>query len=92
MGCAPIYRPYGLAFRFRQGEKEEVVRFEADIRKWMPDHTWFSEEIAFPKSLERGEVKLDAGIVDDEGKPVAKFAIEEVLDDGWHPLTSMDVL
>jgi hypothetical protein len=33
------------------------------------------------------------GIVHPEtGKPVAKFAIEEVLADGWHPLTCMDVL
>ncbi len=92
-GCAPIYRPYALAFRFRQGGKEELVHSKADIRKWMPDHTWFSEKITFPRTLERGEVKVDVGIVEKKtGKPRVRFAIRKVLDDGWHPLTSMDVV
>ena len=42
--------------------------------------------------MKKGEVKLDAGIVDDEGRPRVRFAIEGALEDGWHPLTSMDVV
>ena len=92
VGVAPIYRPYRLALRFRQGREGHVVPSKADIRQWMPDHTWFSEEIAFPPALQRGEVKVDLGIVDEAGKPKVRFAIDEVTEDGWHPLTSMDVL
>lgn len=93
IGCAPIYRPYKLAVRFRQGKTEAVVPLREDIRRWLPDHTWFGEEIVFPRTLKRGEVKVDVGIVD-PGTNAAKvcFAIREVLADGWHPMTSMDVL
>jgi len=92
VGVAPIYRPYRFAFRFRQGASQAVVASTTDIRRWMPDHTWFTEEILFPQSLQRGEVKVDVGLIDETGTPRARFAIEEVAADGWHPLTSMDVL
>ena len=49
VGVAPIYRPYRFAYRFRQNGREEVVPSKKDIRKWMPDHTWFSERIAAPE-------------------------------------------
>jgi len=93
VGVAPIYRPYKLALRFRQGDRHEIVLLKADIRKWLPDHTWFSEKVLFPKTLRPGEVKVDMGIVEPAtGKVRVRFAIEEVLPDGWHPLSSMDVL
>jgi len=93
VGVAPIYRPYRLAFRFRQGKREATIYSKADIREWMPDHSWVEEEITLPKTLERGEVKIDVGILDEAtGKPRVKFAIKEVLPDGWHPMTSMDVV
>jgi len=92
VGVAPIYRPYRLAFRFRQGREQHIVLSEADVRTWLPDHTWFSEEIVFPPALQRGEAKVDIALVDDTSAPRVRFAIEGVLPDGWHPMTSMDVL
>ncbi len=93
VGCAPIYRPYRFAFRFRQGGREEVVRSEQDIRTWMPGHTWFQETVTFPKELVPGVTEVDVAIVrPDTNEPVVKFASEEVLDDGWHPMARMDVL
>ena len=93
VGVAPIYRPYKFAFRFRQGKTSCVVQSSQDITKWMPDHTWFSEKITLPKKLQRGEAKLDCAIVAPKtNSPVVRFAIEDVLDDAWHPLTSIDVL
>jgi hypothetical protein len=92
VGCAPIYRPYKLALRFTQGKKSQVVRFKEDIRKWLPGHHWFREQIVFPRGFERGEVKLAVGIVDDTDTPRVRFAIDAPTDAGWHPLTSMDVL
>ncbi len=90
VGCAPIYRPYKLALRFTQGRKSEVVRFKEDIRKWLPGHNWFREELAFPRGFQPGEVKVALGIVDDTNTPRVWFAIAAPTDAGWHPLTSMD--
>ena len=69
-----------------------MVAAGADVRQWLPDHSWLAEELIFPKSLERGEVKVDVGLIDEAGAPKVRFAIEEVAEDGWHPLTSMDVV
>jgi hypothetical protein len=91
-GIAPIYRPYHFALRFLQGKTAYVVRFRNDIRKWMPDLTFFREKIRFPRQLKEGEVRVSCGIVNDEDKPVVRFAIKDVEPDGWHPLTGMDVL
>jgi len=93
MGVAPIYRPYQLALRFRQEKHEAVVVSKQDIRTWLPDHTWFAEKITFPRTLGRGVVHVDIGIVDPAtGKPRVRFAIQNVLADGWHPMTCMDVV
>ena len=48
MGVAPIYRPYTLAFRFRQRDREEVVHLRQDIRRWQPGQNWFEEEVHDP--------------------------------------------
>jgi hypothetical protein len=93
VGVAPIYRPYKLAFRFSQGKRREIVQLAADVRTWMPDNTWFAEEMTLPPSLERGEAKVDVAIVDPAtNAPRVAFAIEETADDGWHPMTSIDVV
>ncbi|MBM4032721.1 MAG: DUF4832 domain-containing protein [Planctomycetes bacterium] len=93
VGVAPIYRPYRLAFRFRQGKDVHIVLCKADPRTWLPDHTWFSEEIAFPSALQRGETQVDIGLVDPATfTPRVRLAIEPSLPDGWHPMASMDVL
>lgn len=94
IGCAPIYRPYKFAYRFRQGKKAEIVHSKQDIGTWMPhEQTWFRDKIIFPESLKPGVAEMDVGIVDPETNvPKVRFAIKEVDDEGWHPMTSMDVL
>jgi len=92
VGCAPIYRPYRLALRFRQRGRSVVVPLKQDIRHWMPGHTWFEEKIVLPRRLQRGEAKVDLAIVGDKDQPRVWFAIDEKTDDGWHPLTSVDVV
>jgi hypothetical protein len=92
-GVAPIYRPYKLAFRFMQGKNSVVVHSAQDIRRWMPDHNWFEETITMPATLQRGEVKVAIGLVDPATDvPRVRFAVKPVEKDGWHPMTSMDVL
>ncbi|HYF49110.1 MAG TPA: DUF4832 domain-containing protein [Planctomycetota bacterium] len=90
VGCAPIYRPYKLALRFKQGNKSHVVPFKEDIRKWLPGHNYFEETIQFPQDVQPGEVKVALGMVDETNTPRVWWAIEGKLDEGWHPLTSMD--
>jgi len=91
-GIAPIYRPYRLALRFSQGKTHKVVALRQDIRRWMPDLSYFEESFAFPAGLVRGEAKVSCGIVDANDKPVVRLAVKAVDAEGWHPLTSIDVL
>jgi hypothetical protein len=93
VGCAPIYRPYRFAYRFRQAGREAVVHSKQDIRTWMPDHTWFSERITAPTWLKPGGAKVDVGIVDTETNgPRVKLAIEEIREDDWHPVALVEVV
>ncbi len=92
VGCAPIYRPYQLALNFRQGQSNRIICLKEDIRTWMPGHKWFKEKITVPKGLAKGEVKVDLVIVDEKKKPRVWFAMEGTKVNGWHPLTSMDVV
>ena len=91
-GVAPIYRPYHFALRFSQGGRHYIVKLKQDIRTWMPDLTFFREKFIFPKELKLGEVKVACSIVNDRDEPVVKLAIKPLDEDGWHPLTSMDVV
>ena len=91
-GVAPIYRPYHFALKFTQGKNEYIVKFKNDIRKWLPDYTFFDETIKMPLQLKKGEVKISTAIINDQNEAVVKFAIKAIDKTNWHPLTSMDVL
>ena len=90
-GVAPIYRPYKFALRFSQGKRHAIVPFQQDIRTWMPDYTSFRETFSLPKTLQRGEARVSCAIVEQD-RPRVRLAIRDVTPDGWHPLTSIDVL
>jgi hypothetical protein len=90
-GVAPIYRPYTFALRFSQGAQHAIVPFRQDIRTWMPDYSSFHETFTLPRTLRCGEAKVSCSIIAD-GQPVVRLAIKDVTKDGWHPLTSLDVL
>ena len=92
VGVAPIYRPYRFAYRFRQGKSVHVVHSAQDIRTWMPEYTWFTERITLPAALEPGIAKVDVGVVSPStDAPVVRLAIEDVLEDGWHPMGVMNI-
>ena len=92
VGCAPIYRPYRLAWRFTQGRRSFVVHSKQDVRTWMPGNVWFSERLTLPTGLKSGEADVSCAIVDDDDDPVVWFAIEGKLTDGWHAMTKIDVV
>jgi hypothetical protein len=91
VGCAPIYRPYKLALRFKQGKTAAVVRFQEDIRRWLPGHNYFREELQAPPEIEKGDVEIALGVVDESNTPRVWFAIDGKTDQGWHPLTNMEI-
>jgi hypothetical protein len=93
IGVAPLYRPYVLALRFRQGRNAFISKIRTDIRTWLPGDSVLGDTVAFPKELKRGEVDVDIAIVDEKSlKPRVLLAIQERLEDGWHPLAKMDVV
>jgi hypothetical protein len=59
----------------------------------VPGQVWFEDEVETPGGFDTGPVALDVGIVD-PATPEARvvFAVEEVLEDRWHPLTYLDLL
>ena len=92
MGVAPIYRKYKLAIRFTQGKKHKIITLKQDIRKWLPGFSHFKEQLIIPHALKKGEVKLSCAIIDENHKPIVKLAIKDIDQDGWHPITYMDIL
>ncbi len=95
VGVAPIYRPYRFAYRFRQGDNAVVAESSEDVTKWLPGPHFWRDTVTMPAGLERGEVKVDCGVIRPGAGPADKacvrLAIDEVLEDGWRPMTSMDV-
>jgi hypothetical protein len=102
VGCAPIYRRYRWAYRFRQNGREEVVCSRQDIREWMPGHTWFEERVAAPGWLRPGTAKVEVGIVGEASsgqeasscpmRPRVRLAVEGVREDGWYPAAFVEVV
>jgi len=99
VGCAPIYRRYRWAYRFRQNGREEVVCSRQDIREWMPGHTWFEERIAVPGWVRGGAVKVEVGIVNGQEQapaerrlPTVRLAVEGVREDGWYPAAFVEAV
>jgi len=90
VGCAPIYRPYTLALRFRQSPVFRIVRFQEDIRRWRPGYSWFREKILLPRGFGKGQIKVDLGIINDQDVPKVFFAIKDERLDGWHPVANME--
>ncbi len=91
-GVAPIYTPYAFALRFVQGTHTELVRFSADIRRWLPDFSFEQESLRIPATLQQGPARVDCAIVDATGRARVKLALADLLDDGWHPLTHVNVV
>jgi hypothetical protein len=91
-GVAPIYRPYHFALRLSLGDRHFVLPMREDIRRWLPDFTYFRELLTMPPEIPPGEARVSCAIVNDANEPVVRLAIKAVDADGWHPLTSLDVL
>ena len=86
-GVAPLYRPYKLALRFRQGSRSEVVLMKQDPRTWMPGQNWFEEAVKLPSFIKPGTFEMDAGIVDEKTKRLrVQFCVQGNDKEGWFPM------
>ena len=93
VGVAPIYRPYQLALRLRQGSSSAIIPVsDVDIRTWLPGDFCMDREFAVPAGLQRGWAELSIGIVD-PGTHQAKvsFAVRERFSDRWSPLGGIEL-
>jgi hypothetical protein len=92
-GCAPIYRQYDLALRFKSGDREFVVKTDADIRKWLPGDSLYDDAAYLPDEMPKGQYELSVGLLDRwTGKPRIRLAQEGEGEDLWHGLGSVEVV
>ena len=90
-GCAPIYFDYSFALRVTQGKKQEILRFKADIKSWMPGYTCFEETLKLPAWVKQGNVDFDIALINSKDEPKVRFAVKEIMKDGWHPAHGITV-
>ncbi len=92
-GVAPCYDPYPLALRLRGADRTIVLKTDADIRKWLPGDALFNDAVFIPRDTPPGKYELEIAILDKRGeKPVIKLAIEGLRNDGWYPLSTIEVV
>ena len=93
VGVAPLYRPYVLAFRLTQGTVREIITSPGDVTQWLPGDSWLDEKRPLPLAFEPGRVDVAVALVDPVTlQPRVRFAIDGTREDGWHPVTSIEVI
>ena len=85
-GVAPIYKKYLFAIKLTQGNREYIYHSDQDIRKWMPFYSNFADVLTVPIDFKAGVASISCAIVDTNDKPVVRFAIKDIDNNGWHPL------
>lgn len=87
-GVAPMYQRYQPALRFRQADREAVVRLDgADTRDWQPGDIWLEHAVVVPSGFHAGSIELALALVHPENpRRRVRFAVEEQEADAWVPL------
>jgi hypothetical protein len=91
-GVAPPYRDDRLAFRFTDaaGKTLGTIVGKASIRGWLPGEKAVQEEIDAPSVP--GTYGLSVAVVDPASKePAVRLAIAGRSEDGWYPLSRIEV-
>ena len=94
VGVAPPYRRYPLAFELR-GEGGRACRLtcEADVRKWLPGTHTALELLQIPADIAPGTYELNLALLDPaHGTPAVRLAVAGRGDDGWYPLSRIEVV
>ena len=95
VGVAPPYRDHFLAFRITDAESGRAIVSVSDtsIKGWLPGEIKVNESFKLPEDLKPGRYEIALAIVDpNTEKPVIRLAIAGQADDGWYPLSQMEVI
>jgi len=94
VGVAPSYRDYTLALRFTHMDSRAafVLPSEASIKGWLPGEIKISESFDLPDNIKPGHYELAIGVVEPGTKnPAVRLAIAGRDEDGWYPLSAIEV-
>ena len=94
VGVAPPYRDYLLAFRITNIESGNVFVSLSDtsIKGWLPGEIEFTESLKLPEDFKPGRYEIALAILDpNTRKPVIHLAIDGRADDGWYPLSQIEL-
>jgi hypothetical protein len=99
IGVAPPYRPYVLAVRLTAagggasgGPPPTVVLTDRSIKGWLPGPATCAASCPTPRDLAPGRYELALAVVDPATRaPAVRLAIAGRADDGWYPLSHVEV-
>jgi hypothetical protein len=92
IGVAPPYRAYVLAVRLTSGGKSFVLNTDAKLTSWLPGKHGLEARLSLPVDIPAGNYELAVGILAPHNRtPAVKLAIEGRGDDGWYPLSHVEV-
>ena len=94
IGVAPCYFDYrpALALADEKGNRRVVSLSKTTVRNWLPGKFDLVERIAVPSDLASGKYTLQIAIVEPSPcEPVVRLAIAGRRDDGWYPISRLDV-
>lgn len=95
VGVAPPYRDYLIAFRLTSAVSGQSSVFvsENSVKGWLPGKTETSYSLKLPDDLKAGQYDMAIALVDPiTQKPVIRLAIAGRADDGWYPLSNIQVV
>ncbi len=94
VGVAPPYRDYLLALRLTNDESKEtfVLVSGNSVKNWIPGTIRIYQSFDLPEELQPGNYELAIALVDpDTNKPAIRLAIAGRTEDGWYPLSQLEI-
>ncbi len=91
-GSSPAYHEYLLAVEFRSKTAASSVTLPVDVRKWLPGDSVYEGSVYLDASLAPGQYAVRVAMLDPiTRKPVIRFAMEGLADDGWYQVSEIKV-
>jgi hypothetical protein len=94
VGVAPCYADYAVALALANQAGTRICTQTSTeiVRNWLPGPVELTETPALPADLAAGSYTLQVAIVDPATcEPVIKLAVEGRQEDGWYPVSTVEV-
>ncbi|MCJ7749698.1 MAG: DUF4832 domain-containing protein [Armatimonadetes bacterium] len=93
VGVAPPYRDNVLSFRLTDSTgKQFFLVTDTSIKGWLPGNVAAAERLTLCAEVAPGQSELALAVVDATTRePAVRLAIEGRTEDGWYPLSSVEV-